>query len=505
MMESVSLLLAAGEATAQIFGVPLAASLANEIAKSCEEVAQNKSGAKMLGIKSMKLSRALEEAQEEGSLDDTKMQERIDEVVIVLENTRNRTGKWAKMSLPVRWWKRNDIQSGIEHLCQDLDTTLQIFSLKTQISHERSQKQARLEAQQNDAENKEMLRQILGNQQNLTQVARMHEAGETIARDIMQGGQMELEQMRSMEHSTRASKAPSSTHYLDMQRGLMSLHDLTGILPTIKILDGEITRDGEIAIAGGFNTDIWRGKWMGQKEVALKAIRLVKATDKKAQQHFVRELTIWSKLQNKHILQFYGIVTNVGWQICTVSPWLNNGNVLEYAMANPDVDKMHLLRGVAKGLNYLHSADIAHGNIKCSNTLVSDAGEACISDFGMAKAIAAVTKTSALTSLQHNGGTRWLAPEIVDGGSPSKSSDTYSFAMTILELITEKYPLAEFKNDISVIRAMAKPPLEPKRPTGDKVIKWLTDELWALMSRCWAMSPEERPIMEIVLNELEKM
>ncbi|KXN93352.1 hypothetical protein AN958_00276, partial [Leucoagaricus sp. SymC.cos] len=124
------------------------------------------------------------------------------------------------------------------------------------------------EAQQNDAENKEMLRQILGNQQNLTQVARMHEAGETIARDIMQGGQMELEQMRSMEHSTRASKAPSSTHYLDMQRGLMSLHDLTGILPTVKILDGEITRDGEIAIAGGFNTDIWRGKWMGQKEVS---------------------------------------------------------------------------------------------------------------------------------------------------------------------------------------------------------------------------------------------
>ena len=94
--------------------------------------------------------------------------------------------------------------------------------------------------------------------------------------------------------------------YLDVQRGLMNLHDLTGIPPLIKILDGEIKKTGELAIAGGPSSDIWCGIWLGQKrvrctpyfyliceldfhssffciKVALKTIRAVQSTDTKAQ------------------------------------------------------------------------------------------------------------------------------------------------------------------------------------------------------------------------------
>ena len=55
--------------------------------------------------------------------------------------------------------------------------------------------------------------------------------------------------------------------YVDVQRGLMNLHDLTGIPPLIKILDGEIKKTGELAIAGGPSSDIWCGIWLGQKRV----------------------------------------------------------------------------------------------------------------------------------------------------------------------------------------------------------------------------------------------
>jgi serine/threonine protein kinase len=131
-------------------------------------------------------------------------------------------------------------------------------------------------------------------------------------------------------------------------------------------------------------------------------------------------------------------------------------------------------------------------------------GEACISDFGMAKVIEDVTKTSASTTLQNSGCARWLAPEIVEGESPSKASDTYSFAMAILELLTGTHPLAELKSDIAIIRAMARAPIQPRRPTMPEVKQLLGDDLWALMSKCW-LPPAKRPTMQYMSDELQKV
>jgi len=63
------------------------------------------------------------------------------------------------------------------------------ISPRAQISQERNQNLARAQTQQIDAENKEMLQQILANQQNLAQVVQLHKAGENIAREVMEEGQ----------------------------------------------------------------------------------------------------------------------------------------------------------------------------------------------------------------------------------------------------------------------------------------------------------------------------
>jgi len=61
------------------------------------------------------------------------------------------------------------------------------ISPRAQISQERNQNLARAQAQQIDAENKEMLQQILANQRNLAQVVQLHQAGESIAKEVMGG------------------------------------------------------------------------------------------------------------------------------------------------------------------------------------------------------------------------------------------------------------------------------------------------------------------------------
>lgn len=58
-----------------------------------------------------------------------------------------------------------------------------------------------------------------------------------------------------------------SQRYLQYQRGLINLHRETGIPPTIKVLDGEVTKVGELAVAGGTYSDIWVGMWLGEEKV----------------------------------------------------------------------------------------------------------------------------------------------------------------------------------------------------------------------------------------------
>jgi hypothetical protein len=75
--------------------------------------------------------------------------------------------------------------------------------------------------------------------------------------------------MRAVSGRGRVFRSASAEERYDvLERGLVNLHDLTGILPTIKKLDGEIKKDGDLAVAGGTNSDIWRGRWLGQKHVS---------------------------------------------------------------------------------------------------------------------------------------------------------------------------------------------------------------------------------------------
>ena len=109
------------------------------------------------------------------------------------------------------------------------------------------------------------------------------------------------------------------------------------------------------------------------------------------------------------------------------------------------------LSDIAKGLHYLHSCDVVHGDLKGvralskprlaamliprkSNILVDATGHARLTDFGL------VTITqfpgrihNPLDDYCHS--PLWVAPEILDGqGVYSKATDVFSFAGVIIEV-----------------------------------------------------------------------
>lgn len=114
--------------------------------------------------------------------------------------------------------------------------------------------------------------------------------------------------------------------------------------------------------AGGFS-DIYRGRHRDQV-LCLKVIHIARKQNNKAmlkvipplmstvfidlkqlQQSFLQEAILWSQLDHQNILPFYGIYyLGPERKMCLVSPWLENGNLMNYLHENPTVSRRPFVR-----------------------------------------------------------------------------------------------------------------------------------------------------------------
>lgn len=153
----------------------------------------------------------------------------------------------------------------------------------------------------------------------------------------------------------------------------------------------------------GFTT-LWKGQWNGNP-VAIKMLRLGPDDDLNKiaavscnpgdlfrlltfrttpVQRFCREVLLWPRLHHANVLPVHGFSLSTI-PLCVVSPWMENGNILEYTRKHPEVNRMSLvspvpprpkicihlvsqLVDVAYGLRYLHKIDQVHGNIRGVST-----------------------------------------------------------------------------------------------------------------------------------------
>ena len=103
-----------------------------------------------------------------------------------------------------------------------------------------------------------------------------------------------------------------------------------------------------------------------------------------------------------------------------------------------------------KGLCYLHSRNVIHGDLKGVrsflksrftsvltpdqvNVLVDDSGHARIADFGLATVTQNLDSMWSI-SIQRGHSARWTAPEVLTGGRYSKEADIFAFAMVVIEV-----------------------------------------------------------------------
>ena len=195
----------------------------------------------------------------------------------------------------------------------------------------------------------------------------------------------------------------------------------------------------------------------------------------------------------------------------------------------PRVPRARQLFGVAKGLEYLHSLDIAHGDLKGvshpssfslaslvldftifliswpqANVVIDQCGRARLTEYGLALIIS----NPDFATPGGVGASRWLAPEITnldEGDSTlvkeSKPADVFAFAMLALEAFTGRIPFEEQVAEVAAHRISRGD--RPKMPTNAQKVG-LTIGIWKLLESCWHHDPKKRPPVKQVVRRWQK-
>ena len=163
-----------------------------------------------------------------------------------------------------------------------------------------------------------------------------------------------------------------------------------------------------------------------------------------------------------------------------------------------------MIHGDLKGVRF-YTDGISHISLSPSikaNILIDQTGNARLADFGLLTIISDPSNLSSSSSYAHGGTVRWMSPERIapdrfgfKDSRPTKPSDCYALGMVIYETITGNLPFHRDAN-LTVFMKVVEGERPPRRAG-------FTKSLWAMLERCWAHKPNNRPSIERVLRCLE--
>lgn len=116
-----------------------------------------------------------------------------------------------------------------------------------------------------------------------------------------------------------------------------------------------------------------------------------------------------------------------------------------------------LMIQICDGVGAAHRAGIVHRDLKPQNILLARTGQIKVTDFGIARSLAATAVSSTQTG-QVWGTAQYIAPEQASGQPVSPATDVYSLGIILFEMLTGRLP---FEADTPLALAMQHLQTEP--------------------------------------------
>ncbi|KAJ6485878.1 ras guanine nucleotide exchange factor domain-containing protein [Mycena sanguinolenta] len=284
------------------------------------------------------------------------------------------------------------------------------------------------------------------------------------------------------------------------RRIIRKLSVLCDKLPSSLFIVGVTEQDEHPTFWGGFG-DIYRASY-GNQRVALKRMRHFQPGSdvRRMRLKFCREALVWKDLHHPHILPFLGIdADSFPLFLCMVSPWMMHGTVLNYLKTHCHANLDKLLYEIAQGLEYLHSRNVVHGDLRGTNILIKEDWSACLADFGLS----ILSDTTSTASTNRGGSTYWMAPELLDPDrfgikfARTAATDVYAFGCVCVELYTKRPPFSNVSETAALFKILSGE--RPERPSGPPA---MSDTLWRHVTECWAENPATRPSTQSIVQAI---
>jgi serine/threonine-protein kinase len=192
--------------------------------------------------------------------------------------------------------------------------------------------------------------------------------------------------------------------------------------------------------AGGMATVYLAHDLKHGRDVALKALHPDLAASL-GRDRFLREIQLAARLSHPHILPLFdsGETEGVLYYVMPVVRGESLRDRLTREVQLPVQEAVRIAVATAQALAHAHEQGIVHRDVKPENILLQD-GHVLVADFGIGKAISAVSEQGMTQAGMSVGTPAYISPEQAAGEAVDGRSDQYSLGCVLYEMLVGEPP-----------------------------------------------------------------
>ncbi len=211
--------------------------------------------------------------------------------------------------------------------------------------------------------------------------------------------------------------------------------------------------------SGGMATVYGAYDQLTGKSVAIKMMQKKLEHNARQIKLFVNESTALSLLSHPNIVQVYNtVITNsTKYIIMEYVEGITLKKHIDHRGALPEREVLYYASQILSALDYIHSKDIVHCDIKPQNIILLQNGSIKVADFGIAR-LDAMLDNSKERSDTALGTVYYVSPEQAQGKAPKAESDLYSLGVMLYEAMTNRLPFYhENPNEVAKMQINREP------------------------------------------------